>query len=307
MTYTNGGISQYMLHDTISDIIYFRGKNLSQHLGADLLAYVGEINSLYIKDFRNSVERLKANKDSYPRLLFMLTTPGGVVETTEEMVNIIRHHYSEVIFIVPDYAQSAGTILCMSGDKLYMDYSSALGPIDPQIPVSENDGTQRLVPALGYLDKVEELVKKSENNTITNAEFVVLQNQDLGKLRSYEQARDLSVELLKDWLVRYKFRTWTKHQSNPDKIGQDVTDHEKAERAEEIAKMLGDNKLWHSHGRRIGMQTLRDMLRLEIEDYSHDSTLRDLVRSYHDLLFDHVTQRRYGCYIDTAIGVGGAS
>lgn len=72
------------------------------------------------------------------------------------MVNVIRHHYEELYFIVPDSAMSAGTIFCMAGDKIYMDYSSSLGPIDSQVFNGNN-----LVPALGYLDKVEELVTKS--------------------------------------------------------------------------------------------------------------------------------------------------
>jgi len=60
---------------------------------------------------------------------------------------------------------SAGTIFCMAADRIYMDYSSALGPIDPQVPDREN---RVLVPALGYLDKVEELIKKSIDNECAN-------------------------------------------------------------------------------------------------------------------------------------------
>ena len=41
------------------------------------------------------------------------------------MVNVIRHHYREVEFFVPEYAYSAGTIFCMSGNKIHMTYSNA--------------------------------------------------------------------------------------------------------------------------------------------------------------------------------------
>ena len=68
---------------------------------------------------------------------------------------------SEVHFVVPNAAMSAGTIFCMSGDKIYMDYSSSLGPIDPQVPA--HDG--RLVPALGYIDKVNEFIEKAHCNS----------------------------------------------------------------------------------------------------------------------------------------------
>lgn len=62
---------------------------------------------------------------------------------------------------MPDYAYSAGTIFCMSGDSIHMDYYSVLGPIDPQVQNKEG----KLVTALGYLDKVKELVEKAK---ITN-------------------------------------------------------------------------------------------------------------------------------------------
>lgn len=179
---------------------------------------------------------------------------------------------------------SAGTILCMSGDKIYMDYSSALGPIDPQ--VANSDG--QLVPALGYLDHVERLIKKSEDGALTDAEFAILQNQDLATLRRYEQARDLSVSLLKDWLVKYKFKDWHTHSST----GKPVKDKEKKARATDIAKALSDHTKWHSHGRMIGMRTLTEELRLKIEDYTDDVELTTAIRQYSDLLLDCVQSRR---------------
>lgn len=105
----------------------------------------------------------------------------------ERYVNIIRHHYSEVNFIVPDYAYSAGTIFCMSGDSIYMD----LGPIDPQVQNKEG----KWVAALGYLDKVNEYIEKAKLGTLTNVEFAILKDFDLAELRSFEQARDLTIDL----------------------------------------------------------------------------------------------------------------
>lgn len=59
----------------------------------------------------------------------MLTTLGGSATAAERAVKVLRHFYNEVNFVVPDYAYSAGTILCMSGDNIYMDYFGVLGPI----------------------------------------------------------------------------------------------------------------------------------------------------------------------------------
>jgi len=178
---------------------------------------------------------------------------------------------------------SAGTIFCMAADKIYMDYSSALGPIDPQVPDREN---RVLVPALGYLDKVEELIQKSVNNTISPAEFQMLQSLDLAMLRFYEQAKELSINLLKKWLAEYKFKNWAAHRTtNP---GTPVTAEERLARAEEIATKLSDNNRWHSHGRMIGMGTLRAEMRLEIEDFSTDPDLYVQIRRYADTLTGYI-------------------
>jgi leucyl-tRNA synthetase len=166
-----------------------------------------------------------------------------------------------------------------------MDYSSSLGPIDPQV----YNGTT-YVPALGYLDKVNELLEKAKNGTLTQAEFLILQNQDLAMLRSYEQAKELTITLLKKWLVEYKFKDWNIHRSNEQKKGKAVTLEEKKERAEEIADKLGDNKLWHSHGRMISINTLKTILKLDIEDYSDENELRILIRNYNDLLTEFIAR-----------------
>jgi hypothetical protein len=92
---------------------------------------------------------------------------------------------------------------------------------------------------------------------------------------------------LKKWLVEYKFREWATHGTDPQKLNQPVTQDEKRQRAEEIAKNLSDNRLWHSHGRMISATTLSAVLRLKIEDYSADTVLRPLVRQYSDLITDY--------------------
>ena len=139
----------------------------------------------------------------------------------------MRHHYNEVNFIVPDYAFSAGTIFCMSGDNIYMDYYSALGPIDPQVKNKEGNW----VAALGYLDKVNELIQKAKDEELTQAEFIILKDFDLAELKGYEQAKELTISLLKKWLVKYKFKNWEVHNTNPDLKGQPVTLAQKEQRA----------------------------------------------------------------------------
>jgi hypothetical protein len=269
-----------------------RVRALEHHFDADVIFFFGPIYPSIEKRFREFIDALKQDGAPKDRLVIFLNTPGGSAEIVEKLVELIRFHYKDVNFVVPDEAMSAGTIFCMSGDKIFMDFSSSLGPIDPQV----HNGKQ-WVPALGYLDQVERMIAKSAQGKITDAELVILQNQDLAMLSRYEQAKNLTITLLKKWLVEYKFKDWTTHKTNPQKLNQPVTPEEKQKRAEEIATLLSDNKLWHSHGRMISANTLSRVLRLKIEDYSTDTALRPLIRAYSDLITDYILKNDYQSFL----------
>lgn len=270
-----------LLNSTLCDI--------EAKFDCDVLTYYGPIVDGNENALLDIIENLGKNVQRKPKLTIILTTQGGSATAVERYVNIIRKHYNMVVFIVPDYAYSAGTIFCMSGDEIWMDYFSVLGPIDPQ--VQNKDG--RFVPALGYLDKVNELIEKAKNNTISNAEFLILKDFDLAELRHYEQAKELTISLLKKWLVKFKFKNWNKHRN-----GNNVTQEEKESRAEEIAAALGNNNKWKTHGRPINIEELEE-LKLKIEDYSSRAEERELIRKYYNQVREYTTNFSLNLFIHT--------
>jgi hypothetical protein len=278
--------------DIIFQVVKDAEAELNQKLDADILYLSSEMRMNIFAWFREVVEKLAARTEKKDAIAIFLTTPGGQAEVVEKFVEVVRHHYSLVYFVVPVAAMSAGTIFCMSGDKIYMDYSSSLGPIDPQVPDREG---KFLVPALGHLDKLNEMIEKSRNNTITPAEFQWLMNQDLAMLRFYEQARDLSIALLEKWLVQYKFKDWKQHRTNNP--GATVTPAEKQARANEIATLLSNNTHWHSHGRMIGMRTLKDVCKLEIDDFGQDADLQSAIRRYNDTISEYISRMDFRAYL----------
>lgn len=285
-----------VLDKSIIKALDLHAQKISSTLETDVISYYGPIFDDSIKLYRDYIEGLTDGCDRTECVSIFLTTNGGLVEVVEKLVDITRYHYKNVQFFVPDSAMSAGTIWCLSGNRIYMDYSSSLGPVDPQVMILDN-GRHQFVPALGYLDQVERLIQKSADGTLTDAEFVLLQNQDLAKLRRYEQARDLSVELIKKWLLEYKFANWLVHRGEGPNKGCPVTHEEKVERAEAIAKDLGDNKVWHSHSRMIGMKALKEQLRLEIEDFRDMVELREEVRVYSDVMSDYASRQGYPIFL----------
>ena len=285
---------RYPVDETICGLLNERLDKIEKYLNADFISFYGPIVDGFVPHLKKVIEELFEDKaPPSPRLFFMITTPGGSATAVDRAVKILRHFYSEVNFVVPDKAYSAGTILCMSGDNIYMDYFGVLGPIDPQIPNKDN----MLIPAQGYLDKVREFVEKQE--PLSEAEIVMLGKIDLADLRFYEQARELTVDLLKRWLVQYKFRNWEIHESNPEKKGKPVTEEEKMQRAEEIADKLSDNKLWKSHARGLDIHTLEKELRLKIINYGNDPILSKLFSDYYELVSDYINKNGAQFYTHT--------
>jgi len=281
---------KFCMNETINTTLQDMVSKIEKYFNADLITIHGPISMGLVSLVNKLIEDFIDDGNKHDKLVIMLTTTGGIAEEVERIVNVIRHFYQEVIFVVPDYAYSAGTIFCMSGDEIYMDYFSVLGPIDPQLYKDD-----KYVPALGYLDKVKEFVDKSKDGVIAPAEIMMLQEIDLADLRSYEQARDLAIDLLKKWLVQFKFKNWDIHMSS----GQPVTWKDKEKRAEEIATILSDNKEWMSHGRGIDINVLRSKLRLKINDFCDDKDLSYLLRSYHELLEEYNETKNMSAFIYT--------
>jgi hypothetical protein len=169
----------------------------------------------------------------------------------------------------------------MSGDAIHMDYFSVLGPIDPQLPKDD-----KMVPALGYLEQYNRLIEKSNNGDLTTAEMAFLINRfDPAELYMYEQARELSISLLKEWLVKYKFKNWKKTKTRRLKVNKAM----RVKRAEEIAKALNKIDKWNSHGRGISMSVLRKDLNLIIEDFGENEGVSTCVKDYHKLLQNYLS------------------
>lgn len=287
------------LDTTIHDLLNQKIIELEEHFDADIFTYYGLIIDGNEVPILKIIEQLADPETKRKRLFIILTTGGGSAIAVERYVNMIRHHYEEVNFIIPDYAYSAGTIFCMSGDEIHMDYYSVLGPIDPQVQNKEG----KLVAALGYLDKVNELIEKSQNNTLSNAEFIILKDFDLAELRQYEQAKELTIDLLKKWLVKYKFKNWTKHQTTLAILDTDVTQDQKLKRAEEIADALSAHNRWKSHGRPINIDILKNELKLKIEDYSNNTVRKDLIRGYYELLTDYIASKNQTIFVHTKFNI----
>lgn len=268
-------------------------REVGETVSADCMTYVGPITHGVDNNIRAAIEVLRGReKRRAPRLLVILETTGGYAEVTRRISDILRHHYRVVDFLIPSHAFSAGTILAMSGDSIWMDYYSVLGPIDPQVSSQEGNHS---VPALGYLERYNDLLNKANTRKISGAELRLLLSFDQGELYAFSQARDLSVSLLEEWLVKYKFKNWKVTASTK----RPVTPTMRKERAKEVADKLNDIKRWNSHGIGINKDTLEKELKIMIDDFGKQPALNDRIRAYHGLLTDYMARLRQRAIIHT--------
>jgi len=205
----------------------------------------------------------------------ILETPGGYAEITEQIIEYMRRRFSDVAFIIPGAAMSAGTIMAMAGDEILMSPLSSLGPIDAQIL---QQGKRFSADAfLEGLNKIKEEVKNT--GTLNKAYIPILQNVSPGEIQSAQNALDFSKALVTEWLSKYKFKNWHKHSSDQ----KEVTAEDKKARAAEIAKQLCNHGKWKTHGRPITIEHLRRM-KLMITDYCESKDLADAIEMYFTLL-----------------------
>ena len=205
----------------------------------------------------------------------ILETPGGSGEAAEDIVRLVRRRFRSMGVIVPGTAKSAGTILAMAGDEILMGHESALGPIDPQIPQKGKVFSAHAL--LAGMDQIKEEIEKS--GRLSKAYIPMLQNLSPGELEHARNAQAFAVGLVRDWLARFKFQDWAVHSRS----GRPVTENEKTDRADEIAKALSDHGRWKTHGRSITIGDLHE-LRLKVTDFDEREDLADAIRRYYVLL-----------------------
>ena len=193
------------------------------------------------------IETLRSISADQKEIDIIIVTPGGSAETVDYWVKQLRSRFDHVTFILPYMAMSAGTILCLSGDELIMDESAFFGPIDPQVP-SKNG---RYVPAQSIITLIADIQKRGQEQLAKGkqpdwTDIQILRNLDAKEIGNALNASKLSTNLVSAYLRDYKFKNWVSHHD-----GSKVTEEDKKQRAEEIAKQLCEHSIWLSHSSRI--------------------------------------------------------
>ncbi len=101
------------------------------------------------------VLRISSQLEQSDKLSIMIDSPGGDIENAYRIVKLLRQFAKDVEVLVPNWAKSAATFVCLSADSIHMGPNGELGPLDPQI--LDPTGRSQRVSALETFKGMEHL------------------------------------------------------------------------------------------------------------------------------------------------------
>ncbi len=162
-------------------------------------------------------------------LFVFLHSSGGILESPWPIVSIIRAatkaQKSHFNVVVNEKAHSAGTLIALGADTIFMNPYASLSPIDPQINISTSQNT-RIAAGIediqGYYDLIKEIFETNETARAQAFGYLVqrIPAELLGQVqRVHKYIRMLAEKLLKS----RKGQTGKTKKQDEEKIVQTLT------------------------------------------------------------------------------------
>lgn len=221
-------------------------RDLEETTGRQVICYVGSpgaaISPVDVPGFVDLLHDVAPGRD----VDLVLHTPGGDIDQAERIVKLCRKRVGSAGFriVVPNSAKSAGTLMCLAADEIVMGSPSELGPIDPQITISDTRGEVYHRPAQSFLDGLRDIVEETQKaGQLSPVYFPLLDKLDPALIDFCKKALRRSQELATRFLERYMLR------SDPDR-------HDKAVR---IAGELNNVEHHLSHGAVIDAEQAQEL------------------------------------------------
>jgi hypothetical protein len=134
--------------------------------GCPLIACVGGLDALIARSDTAYFNDLLYPLPLHSSVDFLLHTPGGDIDAAEKLMSILRSRVGvgRLRVIVPDFAKSAGTLMAIGADEIVMSDTSELGPIDPQVTITDGDGNRTTQSIQAYLDAYDQLTERLQDD-----------------------------------------------------------------------------------------------------------------------------------------------
>lgn len=170
-------------------------------------------------------------EEPLPDLDVLVHTSGGDPTAAYRLAKCIRHFAKAVSFLVPEYAYSAGTLLCLSGNEVRFGHNAGLSPIDISLE-SENERIE--LTAIDYFikfvsasqDAIQGVLRKngvSEPSPVGSDLLVRLVDQVQAiKVGSYYRQRTLTGHYAEELLDQYMLVGFPNSSGRRNRIVQEL-------------------------------------------------------------------------------------
>ena len=107
------------------------------------------------KDCTEQVNQLLTKLGHLDSLCVVIDSPGGDIDSAYRIVRIIRESAQDVEVLVPFWAKSAATLICVGANRILLGSTGEMGPLDMQLP--DIAGRQQLRSALEMFQGLTQL------------------------------------------------------------------------------------------------------------------------------------------------------
>jgi hypothetical protein len=192
-------MAEITIKDAIEQVERIRKSTLISYF-ANGSALIGSEDAGLLVD---TIEMLLPENRKFEKLDLFLQSPGGFLDSAYKNIRILQEYCDELNVIVPLYAKSAATVMCLGAKEIVMTVFAELGPIDPIVQNPANP--QIHVPARAIKDFFEFLSSTETTEKITvdpliKEKMTTILNPYL--IGSYQTAlkssKQIAVKLLKE-------------------------------------------------------------------------------------------------------------
>lgn len=267
------GVSKVKKSPTFSNLLYEDSlkakeetikrkiRGIEKITGRKLIVYITNIQLPFAMVTRNDVfgfEDILNSIDHKNKGDLLINSPGGEPNAAEKILIMCKKHFKqEFNTIIPDFAKSAATMISLGSDKIFMGYSSEIGPVDPQLQIGPSEPP---IPAQAFLSGLEYIRNKIKDKT--NPDPLGMYIPILNKIRPEliticDNSIKHAKELTEKWLC------------------EGMLEKDKKQ-AKKVAGLLCEGKVYKSHGKVIDFEEAKK-LKLNVELIDKNSKLWELI------------------------------
>lgn len=170
----------------------------------------------------------------------LINSPGGLIPSSYEIAKALRDECKKLTIFVPHIAASGGTLMALTGDKIFMGKFSRLSPMDVQIGYGDND----VVSANAMLRSFAAVTNYFKDKSVLEAPY--------------------PWKALADKLDPVIMQTWTDIQEGARQYVSEILKRSNYKESDDIARKLVFEYMYHSividfpEAKKLGLRVFRD-------------------------------------------------